>query len=280
METPFPVGGVRFVRGRSRKPQTLVHDARRLNELVPEVRGVRDVARDPARPRDVRQRLDAVGVTGEAPEGRLDAPDGDDDLAGDAIFALNLAKHAGVLGEVEREYGVPGEIIVAIWGIESSFGGFSGNTDCVEALANIAWSRGVSGDVADAAYFRNELVEAARIVDKGLGLSRTTANESNAADGKGGFHPSGPLAPSSSRRGSQTEPGGTTRRSSSSASSWGTSIMGIFLISASELMCMFPRWCTSCLNRTSQVILKPSELSRKALRSSGSLKGELASSQA
>ena len=86
-----------------------------------------------------------------------------------------------MLGEVEREYGVPGEIIVAIWGIESSFGGFSGNTDCVEALANIAWSRGVSGDAADAAYFRNELVEAARIVDKGLGLLRTNANEPNAA---------------------------------------------------------------------------------------------------
>ena len=97
--------------------------------------------------------------------------------------AALLLQHAGVLGEVEREYGVPGEIIVAIWGIESSFGGFSGNTDCVEALANIAWSRGVSGDVADAAYFRNELVEAARIVDKGLGLSRTTANESTAAAG-------------------------------------------------------------------------------------------------
>ena len=96
--------------------------------------------------------------------------------------AALLLQHAGVLGEVEREYGVPGEIIVAIWGIESSFGGFSGNTDCVEALANIAWSRGVSGDAADAAYFRNELVEAARIVDKGLGLLRTTANEPNAGN--------------------------------------------------------------------------------------------------
>ena len=97
--------------------------------------------------------------------------------------AALLLQHAGVLGEVEREYGVPGEIIVAIWGVESSFGGFSGNTDCVEALANIAWSRGVSGDAVDAAYFRNELVEAARIVDKGLGV-RTTASESAAsADG-------------------------------------------------------------------------------------------------
>ena len=96
--------------------------------------------------------------------------------------AALLLQHAGVLGEVEREYGVPGEIIVAIWGIESSFGGFSGNTDCVEALANIAWSRGVSGDVTDAAYFRNELVEAARIVDKGLGV-KTTADENTETDG-------------------------------------------------------------------------------------------------
>ena len=99
-----------------------------------------------------------------------------------------LLKHAGILGEVEREYGVPGEIIVAIWGIESSFGGFSGNTDCVEALANIAWSRGVSGDVTDAAYFRNELIEATRIVDKGLGVNTTeTGENTKEPDGSNAF---------------------------------------------------------------------------------------------
>jgi membrane-bound lytic murein transglycosylase B len=99
-----------------------------------------------------------------------------------------LLKHAGILGEVEREYGVPGEIIVAIWGIESSFGGFSGNTDCVEALANIAWRRGVSGDVTDAAYFRNELIEATRIVDKGLGVNTTeTGENTKEPDGSNAF---------------------------------------------------------------------------------------------
>jgi len=79
--------------------------------------------------------------------------------------ALLLVEHGFVLGEVEREYGVPREILVAIWGIESSFGGFSGNTDCVEALANIAWSRENAGDARDSRYFRNELVEATRIVE-------------------------------------------------------------------------------------------------------------------
>jgi membrane-bound lytic murein transglycosylase B len=99
-----------------------------------------------------------------------------------------LLKHAGILGEVEREYGVPGEIIVAIWGIESSFGGFSGNTDCVEALANIAWRRGVKGDVTDAAYFRNELIEATRIVDKGLGVNTTeTGENTKEPDGSNAF---------------------------------------------------------------------------------------------
>ena len=97
--------------------------------------------------------------------------------------AALLLQHAGVLGEVEREYGVPGEIIVAIWGIESSFGGFSGNTDCIEALANIAWSRGVSGDAVDAAYFRNELVEATRIVDKGMGVKTTASASAARANG-------------------------------------------------------------------------------------------------
>jgi len=102
--------------------------------------------------------------------------------------AALLLQHAGVLGEVEREYGVPGEIIVAIWGIESSFGGFSGNTDCVEALANIAWRRGVSGDVTDAAYFRNELIEATRIVDKGLGVNTTeTGENTKEPDGSNAF---------------------------------------------------------------------------------------------
>ena len=45
-------------------------------------------------------------------------------------------------------YGVPPEIIVAIWGIESSFGAFAGNSDCVWALANLAWSRNPAAGMA------------------------------------------------------------------------------------------------------------------------------------
>ena len=73
-----------------------------------------------------------------------------------------IARHAALLSDVHDTYGVPPEIIVAIWGIESSFGAFAGNSDCVWALANLAWEQ-KSGD----GYFRNELIEATRIVDQG-----------------------------------------------------------------------------------------------------------------
>jgi membrane-bound lytic murein transglycosylase B len=73
-----------------------------------------------------------------------------------------LNAHRALLGEVEREYGVPAEIIVAIWGIESSFGGFMGNTDAIRALATLGWETRAKDD-----YFRNEFIEAVRIIDKG-----------------------------------------------------------------------------------------------------------------
>lgn len=75
--------------------------------------------------------------------------------------AVLIRKHADLLAEVEREYGVPSEIIVAIWGIESSFGGFAGDSDCIEALANLGWEQQQDN------YFRNELIEAVRIIDLG-----------------------------------------------------------------------------------------------------------------
>mgnify|MGYP006133830961 CR=1 FL=1 len=94
-----------------------------------------------------------------------------------------LLKHSKLLSEIEQEYGVPAEVLVAIWGIESSFGGFQGNTNAVEALANISWSRGKDGNVSDMSYFKNELVEAVRIVDRGLGGVKDT-KEKNAKDNK------------------------------------------------------------------------------------------------
>lgn len=70
-------------------------------------------------------------------------------------------EHAALLEEVERKSGVPADLIVALWGIETSFGGFTGGFDVVPALATLAW------EGRRAAFFRNELLAALAIIDQG-----------------------------------------------------------------------------------------------------------------
>jgi peptidoglycan lytic transglycosylase B len=71
------------------------------------------------------------------------------------------ATHRALLGEVAAEYGVPARVIVAIWGLESNYGRFSGVRPTIQALATLAWE-GRRG-----AFFRGELMNALEIVDKG-----------------------------------------------------------------------------------------------------------------
>jgi membrane-bound lytic murein transglycosylase B len=72
-----------------------------------------------------------------------------------------LTKHRTVLAEIASRYGVPPEIIVAIWGIESNFGRFSGIRPTVAALATLAW------DPRRSAFFRGELFSALEILNHG-----------------------------------------------------------------------------------------------------------------
>jgi membrane-bound lytic murein transglycosylase B len=71
------------------------------------------------------------------------------------------AAHRALLEKVAERYGVPPRIIVAIWGIESNFGRFSGVRAAVPALATLAW------DPRRAAFFREELFNALEIVNRG-----------------------------------------------------------------------------------------------------------------
>jgi len=76
--------------------------------------------------------------------------------------------NSGILRAVEREYGVPGEIIVAIFGHETSYGRIRGNFDLSRSLATLAWEGRrrelFEGEwialmkVADKGYSRGELV--------------------------------------------------------------------------------------------------------------------------
>ncbi len=64
------------------------------------------------------------------------------------------------LEKASERYGVAPEYIVALWGIETSYGANTGGFNTVEALATLAYD----GRRSD--YFRDELLKALRIIDE------------------------------------------------------------------------------------------------------------------
>jgi membrane-bound lytic murein transglycosylase B len=72
----------------------------------------------------------------------------------------NAEKWAATLDAVEAKYGVDKEIIVAIWGLETGYGSFSGGKDVIRSLATLAHAR-YRDD-----FFRNELLAALEILEQ------------------------------------------------------------------------------------------------------------------
>lgn len=69
------------------------------------------------------------------------------------------------LHDIESAYGVPKEILVAVWGLESDFGAFSGDFPVLESLLHLAY---LSDDAARGAFFRDEALCALQIVERGV----------------------------------------------------------------------------------------------------------------
>ncbi len=69
--------------------------------------------------------------------------------------------HRAVLERVGKTYGVQPRYLVAVWGLESNFGRFTGVRPTVQALATLAYD-GRRGEL-----FKNELFDALRIVERG-----------------------------------------------------------------------------------------------------------------
>ena len=69
--------------------------------------------------------------------------------------------HRRSLAAIATKYDVPDNLIVAIWGMESNFGRFTGTRPTIQALATLAWE-GRRG-----AFFTSELMHALQILDKG-----------------------------------------------------------------------------------------------------------------
>ena len=69
--------------------------------------------------------------------------------------------HAAVLQKASEKYGVPTGVLVAIWGLESNFGRFSGVRPTIATLATLAY------DPRRSSLFRKELFDALTILDSG-----------------------------------------------------------------------------------------------------------------
>ena len=68
--------------------------------------------------------------------------------------------------QVRQRYGVPPQILLAIWGHETSYGAVRGNFDLAQALATLAW------EGRRRELFENELISLMKMVQQGVPRSR------------------------------------------------------------------------------------------------------------
>ncbi|GAB3389601.1 lytic murein transglycosylase B [Lysobacter fragariae] len=108
-----------------------------------------------------------------------------------------LAEHRDQLAKVEAKYGVPAEVIVAIIGVETSWGANTGKTSVLDALYTLAFNyprtnlpEKIARENQREAFFRDELGQLFAL-GKDTGLDVTTLTGSYAgAMGWGQFMPS------------------------------------------------------------------------------------------
>jgi lytic murein transglycosylase len=72
-----------------------------------------------------------------------------------------LQKYADTLARIEQQYGVPGEVVIAIWGLETDFGAVKGKSSTLRSLATLAY------DCRRGEFFTGQLVDALQIIDRG-----------------------------------------------------------------------------------------------------------------
>jgi membrane-bound lytic murein transglycosylase B len=72
----------------------------------------------------------------------------------------NMRRYSTVLKKIGKQYGVDPEFIVALWGMETNYGQYTGNYDLIESLTTLAY------DGRRSAFFRKELINALFILQE------------------------------------------------------------------------------------------------------------------
>jgi lytic murein transglycosylase len=90
--------------------------------------------------------------------------------------------NAALFRAIERKYGVPPGPLLAIWGMETGFGGFTGNQNTLSAVATLAY------DCRRPEYFTDHLYAALKLIDRGT-LSAGTKGAMHGEVGQTQFLP-------------------------------------------------------------------------------------------
>jgi lytic murein transglycosylase len=70
--------------------------------------------------------------------------------------------NAALFANLQKRYGVPPGPLIAIWGMETGFGGFTGNQNTLSAVATLAY------DCRRTEYFTEQLYAALALVERGV----------------------------------------------------------------------------------------------------------------
>jgi lytic murein transglycosylase len=73
-----------------------------------------------------------------------------------------LKRNGALFASIEQHFGVPPGPLIAIWGMETGFGSFLGNTPTLSAVATLAY------DCRRTDYFTDQLYAALNLVDRGV----------------------------------------------------------------------------------------------------------------
>jgi membrane-bound lytic murein transglycosylase B len=72
-----------------------------------------------------------------------------------------MGEYAPTLRRVEQQFGVPGGIVIALWGLETDFGTNTGKHEVLRSTATLAY------DCRRSDMFQNELTEALTLIERG-----------------------------------------------------------------------------------------------------------------
>jgi membrane-bound lytic murein transglycosylase B len=97
-------------------------------------------------------------------------------------------QHADLLARISAKYGVQSRFILAIWGIESFYGKYTGKDPVIASLATLSYDRRRSS------FFQKQLIAALRMADKGYIELETMKGSWAGAMGQSQFIPTSYLA--------------------------------------------------------------------------------------